>query len=143
MIKDITELNFPKDEKGRQYATLSQATVTLQDMGDKTITSQVRIDGQIAPDFSYDWEVEFKGEKYIMPLRQPQGAKENTSLNSVIDLTFQHWAIYQLKRWYFCAMPEKEAGTAIPDQYIASVSLNLKDFCKLMERVLDYYFKKH
>ncbi len=141
MIKDITELNFPKDEKGRQYATLSQATVTLQDMGDKTITSQVRIDGQIAPDFSYDWEVEFKGEKYIMPLRQPQGAKENTSLNSVIDLTFQHWAIYQLKRWYFCAMPEKEAGTAIPDQYIASVSLNLKDFCKLMERVLDYYFK--
>lgn len=134
MIKDIKELNFPS------YATLSQATVNIADMGEKTISAQIKIDGNIAPDFSKDWEVEFKGEKYIMPLRQPQASKDNTSLNSSIDLTFQHWAIYQLKRWYFFTLQPVETGTAIPDKYIAPVSLNLKDFCALFNQVLEYYF---
>ncbi|MCM1441034.1 MAG: hypothetical protein NC131_17800, partial [Roseburia sp.] len=139
MIKDIRELNFPKKD-GKQYATLTQATVSLQDMAEKTISAQVKIDGQITPDFSYDWEVEFRGEKYIMPLRLPQGAKENTSTMSTIDLTFHHWAIYQLKRWYFFTAEPVESGTAVPDKYIASVALNLVDFCALLDKVLEYYY---
>ena len=134
MIKDLKELNFP------EYATLSQATCTLQDMAEKFITTQVKIDGAITPDFSYDWEIEFKGEKYIMPLRQPQASKENTSLNSTIDLTFQHWAQYQLKRWYFFTTQPLETGAAVADKYIASVSLNLNDFCVLFNQVLNHYF---
>lgn len=140
MIQEIKELNFPTSENGVQYATLSKATVTFVDMGEKTITSQVSIDGQLTPDFSFDWEVEFKGEKYIMPLRQPQASKENTSLSSKIDLTFQHWAIYQLKRWYFFTLQSYEAGVAVADQYIASVSLNLKNFCDLYGQMLNHYF---
>ena len=81
MIPDIQELNFPKID-GKQYATLSHATVNLADMGEKTITTQVKIDGDIVPDFSQDWEVEFQGEKYIMPLRIPEGAKGNVTLKS-------------------------------------------------------------
>ena len=134
MIKDIKELNFPS------YATLSQATCALQDMAEKTITTQVKIDGAITPDFSYDWEIVFKREKYIQPLRKPQAAKENTSLKSVVDLTFQHWAIYQLKRWMFFTLQPIESGTAVADQYIASVSLNLKEFCDLFGQVLQYYY---
>ncbi len=141
MIKDIKEINFPKREgEEKSYATLAQATATLQDMAEKTITAQVKIDGGIAPDFSYDWEIEFKGEKYIMPLREPQAAKENTSLNSTIDLTFQHWAVYQLKRWYFFTVQPVETGTAVPDKYIALVTLNLGDFCALFRQVLNYYY---
>ena len=94
MIKDIQELNFPA------YATLSQATVNITDMGEKTIEAEISIDGDISPDFSYDWEIMFKGEKYIMPLRKPQGSKENTSINSKISLTFYHWAIYEMKRHF-------------------------------------------
>lgn len=109
-------------------------------MGEKTITTQVKIDGDIVPDFSQDWEVEFQGEKYIMPLRIPQGVKENTSLNSTIDLTFQHWAIYQLKRWPFVTIQPIEAGTYIADEEVASVQLNLKDFCILFGQVLEYYY---
>lgn len=139
MIPDITELNFPKKD-GKQYATLTQATANIADMGEKTITTQVKIDGEIVPDFSFDWEVEFQGEKYIMPLRIPQGAKENTSLNSTIDLTFQHWAIYQLKRWPFVTIQQIEAGTYLPDEEEATVSLNLKDFCILFGQVLEYYY---
>lgn len=141
MIKDIKELNFPKREgEDKSYATLSHATVSIADMAEKSITTQVKIDGDITPDFSKDWEVEFQGEKYIMPLRQPQGAKENTSLNSTIDLTFQHWAIYQLKRWMFFTVQPVEAGTAVPDKYIASVQLNLRDFVNLFSQVLQYYY---
>ena len=53
MIKDIKELNFPA------YATLDTATAAISDMGDRTITSQVKIGGDVVPDFSYDWEIEF------------------------------------------------------------------------------------
>ena len=139
MIPAIQELNFPKID-GKQYATLTHATVNLADMGEKTISTQVKIDGDIVPDFSQDWEVAFQGEKYIMPLRQPQGAKENTSLNSTIDLTFQHWAIYQLKRWMFFTVQPVETGTAVADKYIADVILNLGDFCNLFGQVLRRYY---
>ena len=139
MIPDIIELNFPKKD-GKQYATLTQATANIADMGEKTITTQVKIDGEIVPDFSFDWEVKFQGEKYIMPLRIPQGAKENTSLNSTIDLTFQHWAIFQLKRYNFTTIQQIAAGTYLADEEEASVSLNLGDFCILLGQVLEYYY---
>ena len=139
MIPDIIELNFPKKD-GKQYATLTQATANIADMGEKTITTQVKIDGEIVPDFSFDWAVEFQGEKYIMPLRIPQGAKGNDSLNSTIDLTFQHWAIYQLKRWPFVTIQQIAAGTYLPDEEVATVQLNLKDFCILFGQVLEYYY---
>lgn len=139
MIKDIQELNFPKID-GKQYATLSHADVNIADMGEKTITTQVKIDGDIVPDFSYDWEVVFQGEKYIQPLRKPQGAKENTSLNATVDLTFQHWAIWQLKRYPFVTIQPIQAGNYIADEEVASIQLNLGDFCSLFGQVLEYYY---
>lgn len=139
MIPDIVEVNFPK-KNGKQYASLNQATVNISDMGEKTITAQVKIDGEISPDFSFDWEVMFQGEKYIMPLRKPQGAKENTSLKSTIDLTFQHWAIYELKRNYFVEITSTESGTAIADKYIAPLGLTLENFIIALNKVLNYYY---
>ncbi len=109
-------------------------------MAERTISTAVEIDGAVTPDFSFDWEIEFKGEKYILPLRAPQGSKGNETILTSVELNFQHWAEYQLKRWLFCTMPEKESGTAVPDQYKASVSLNLKEFCSLFGQVLEYYF---
>lgn len=109
-------------------------------MGEKTITTQVKIDGKIVPDFSFDWAVEFQGEKYIMPLRIPAGLKDNKKLKSQIDLTFQHWAIYQLKRWPFVTIQQIAAGTYLPDEEVATVQLNLKDFCILFGQVLEYYY---
>lgn len=139
MIPDIKELNFPKKD-GKQYATLTHATVSLADMGEKTITTQVKIDGNIVPDFSQGWAVEFQGEKYVMPLREPQGAKENTSLNATVDLTFQHWAIHELKRWFFFSLPAVETGTATPDKWVVPLQMNLGDFCRTFARVLEYWY---
>ena len=134
MIKDIKELNFPA------YATLDSATVTLNDMGDRSISTQVKISGEIVPDFSYDWELEFKGERYIHPVRRPQGMKDNTSRNARIDLVFHHWAIYEMKREFFVEMASTSAGTAIADKYIASLGLNLGDFVTAFNLVLNHYF---
>ena len=134
MIESIKEINFP------QYATLSQATVVLNDMGDRTITADVTIDGAVAPDFSYDWEVEFKGERYIQPLRKPQALKDNQSLKSTISLTFYHWAIYQLKRDFFVELASTQAGTAFADKYIVPLAVNLGEFVIAFNKVLSYYF---
>lgn len=137
MIPQIKEIEgkFPK------YATLSQATVTLNDMGDKTITTQIKIDGGIAPNFSYDWEVEFQGERYIQPLREPQASKGNESICSVIDLTFYHKTIYDLKRYFFVEMASTGSGTAMADKYIADLNVNLEQFKVALQGVLDFYFK--
>lgn len=135
MIKDIKELNFPS------YATLTKATVNISDMGEMTITADVRIDGDISPDFSYDWEVMFKGEKYIMPLRKPQCTKENTATYSTVELTFYHWAVYEMKRNYFAEMTSTESGTAIVSKYEVPLSLSLSDFVLALNKVLEYYYK--
>lgn len=134
MIPQIKEINFP------EYATLSTATASLVDMGDKTITAQVKIDGSIAPDFSYDWEIEFQGEKYIQPLRKPQGSKSNESISSIIDLTFYHKGIYNLKRYFFVSTVELEAGTIMADNYIVPLRLNIAEFVTYLNNVLKYYY---
>ena len=134
MITDIQELNFP------EYATLSTATATLVDMGDKTITAQVKIDGSIAPDFSYDWEIIFQGERYIHPLREPQASKGNESISSVIDLTFYHKGIYDLKRYFFVDLATTASGTAMVDKYIVPLSLNIEEFVTALNNVLAYYY---
>ena len=134
MIPKIKEINFPA------YATLSSATATLNDMGERTITAQVKISGDIVPDFSYDWEVEFQGERYIQPLREPQASKGNDSICSIIDLTFHHKTIYDLKRFYFVKMVEVDSNTATVDKYIADLAVNLETFCVALQQVLDYYY---
>lgn len=139
MIPDIKELNFPKKD-GKQYATLTQADVSLADMGERTITATVKIDGDIEPDFSFDWEIEYEGEKYIMPTRKPQGSKGNESRKADYELTFQHWAVYQLKRWFFHTIQAEDASTGIPDKYVADVQLNLGGFCEYVADVLKYYY---
>lgn len=134
MIKDIKEINFP------EYATLSQATVNIADMGERTITTQIKIDGGIVPDFSYDWEIEYKGERYVHTARTPQASKDNTSRRTSIDLTFKHWAIAELQRYYFVEMASTEAGTVMPNKYESSLGLSLPDFVNAFNKVLDYYF---
>lgn len=134
MIPDIIKVGFP------DYATLTHATVSLADMGEKSIATQIKIDAAVAPDFSHDWELRFQGERYIMPLRKPQGSKDNTTLNATIDLTFQHWAIYQLKRWMFFSLPDVETGSPSPDKWVVPLQLNLRDFCAVFARVLEYWY---
>ena len=133
MIPQIREINFPS------YATLHQATVSLAEMGERTISTQVKIDGDIVPDFE-GWELEFKGERFVLPYRDPQATKDNTTRNSLVDLVFQSWAIQQLKRYFFMSLSEVRTGVAIPDQYIASVTLPLEQFVELFNSVLKYYF---
>ena len=134
MIPGITE-HFPS------YATLTQATISFEEMGDRIITSQVRIDGDIVPDFeSEEWYVEYKGEKFTLNTHTPQAAKDNTSRCSMVDLTFQSFPIAELKRYFFIELSEVDQGTVIVDKYIASVRLNAQNFIELFNRVLAYYF---
>lgn len=138
MIPGITEIGFGPGTN-KDYATLHQATVSLTDMGDRTISTQVRIDGDVAPDFS-GWELQFKGERFILPIRDPQASKDNSSRNSIIDLTFTSWVVDQLKRYFFVSLATISAGVEVPDKYVASVSLNARGFVDLFKRVLKYYF---
>lgn len=136
----MTNKIIPIEGKFPQSAIITQSSATLNDMGDMFISMQVKMENLTPSDFAYDWEVEFKGERYIHTLREPQASKGNDSICSIVNLTFQHWTIYQLRRYYFVEMASTNSGTAIADKYISSLSVNLKDFCDAFQLVLDYYF---
>lgn len=137
MIPQIKEVNLPS------YATLHQATVSLADMGDRTITATVKIDGSQRPEFigtdGNDWELQFRGERYIHPLREPQARKDNSSVMSMVDLTFYHWAIWQMKRYFFVALANVESSTPMVDKYIVPLALNLPEFARALDDILKYY----
>jgi hypothetical protein len=132
MIPDIKELNFPS------YATLYAATATLPDMGEKTIEGKVRIRSGIVPDFT-DWAVLYFGEKYVQPLRKPQGSV-GSSLSGEFTLTFIHWAVRELQRYPFVEMTTVASGTAMADNYETPLSLTLGDFITRFAETLEYYY---
>lgn len=135
MIPGITEVNFPA------YATLHQATITFAEMGERVITTQVKIDGDITPDFeSTEWSLVYRGEKFVLNTHTPQAAKDDTTRNSLVDLTFVSFPISELRRYFFVELSEVTLGTYIIDKYIASLRLNETDFYAAFNRVLNYYF---
>ena len=135
MIRGITEVNFPS------YATLSQATVSLEEMGSRTITAQVKIDGGITPDFeSKEWKLVYNGEEFILNTKTPQATKDTSTQKSILDLVFVSSMESELKRYFFIELSEVELGTVIIDKYIASLRLNVTDFITAFNRVLEYYF---
>lgn len=135
MIPQIVE-NFGA---AAAYATLSNATIQLAEMGDRIITTQVKIDGDVVPDFS-GWELTFRGEKFVLNVKNPQAAKDNTSINSRIDLTFYSWAILQLKRYFMFTVPATVTGVVTADKYNAPIALDIQNFGVLLNQVLTYYF---
>lgn len=138
MIPEIREINFGPGTVA-DYATLHQATVSLEEMGERTISTQVRIDGDVVPNFE-GWALEFHGETFVLPTLKPQASKDNSTKNSLIDLVFTSSSIYDLKRYFFAEMTEVTAGTMMIDKYVASLRLSLTDFVAAFNRVLEYYF---
>lgn len=139
MIPQIKEI-FPTDESGRKYATLSSASVELHDMAECAITADVRISGTVVPDFSKDWAVEHDGHRYVMGLRKPEGSKDSASMGATYSLRFVHLAWREMSRYMFFTYEPVATGTASADTYIASMNVNLADFCVELGRVLDYYY---
>lgn len=136
MVYDIK----PIEGKFPENAIITQASATLNDLGDKTISMQVKMENPTPSDFSYNWEVMFNGETYIQPLREPQVNKSNESIYSIVDLTFYHKGIYNLKRYFFVDLASTESGTMMVDKYIAPLALNFGEFATLLTNILQYYF---
>lgn len=141
MIQGITENNFP------DYATLHEATVTLNDMGERIIETQIRIDGDIVPEFGvrrngtfYPMSLTFKNEVFVLPNKTPTASKDNSTRNSIITLTFRSEVIEDLKRYFFFMPSPSETSTAVAEKYNASVRLTLTNFVAYMNTVLTAYF---
>lgn len=142
MIPGITEgilANGEFIEGWPSYATLHQATVQFEEMGERTISTQVRIDGSIVPAFD-GWALKFRDELFVLPTLKPQASKDNSTKNALIDLVFTSAPIHELKRYFFAEMTEIEQGTIIIDKYVASLRLSLTNFVAAFNRVLQYYF---
>lgn len=134
MIPGITE-NFPS------YATLHQATISFEEMGGRTITTQVKIDGDVTPDFSSSqWSLEYNGELFTLNTHTPQATKDNSTRCSLIDLTFESTPIQKLKQYFFVELSQVQVGTMIINRFVASLRVKAEDFIVAFGRVLEFYF---
>lgn len=131
MIQEITETGF------QSGVTLNNATVTLTDMGERTISADVKIAGGASiGDGAY---LTFRGEKFVPVVKDPQALKNNEKVPHVVSVNFQSYVIAELKRYWFFKTPE--AGTdVIIDTYTYPIGLNLSDFVTLFNQVLSHYY---
>lgn len=136
MIPKINKIEGKFPDK----AIITQSSATMNDMGDKSISMQVQIQDLKHDDFAYDWEVEFQGERYIHAIREPQASKGNDSICSTVDLTFQHWTIYQLRRFYYFKTANVGSGVVSADNYIASLSGGFSTFLSEFKQVIKHYY---
>lgn len=135
MIPGITEIGFPP------YATLHQAEIMLEEMGERSISATVKIDGDIVPDFTgYEWSVEYNGEKFTLNTKTPQARKDDTSRCSFVDLVFTSFPISELKRYYFVELSEVQLGTMIINKFVGSLRVKAEDYIIALGRVLNFYF---
>jgi hypothetical protein len=122
------------------YASLYQATITHNDMGERTISTQIKIHPQVKPNFG-TWEIIYKGERYIQPLRSPQSKKDDTSKDTFVDLVFHHWATYELKRYFFTEKAMSEAGIVNAyNNFIFPINLSFKEFINYLGYNIEKYY---
>lgn len=131
MIKEITETGF------NSGVTLNSATVNLTNMGERTITADVKIAGGAA--LGDDAELAFRGERFVPVVKDPQAVKNNERVAHVVSVTFQSYVIAELKRYWFFKTPE-QGSDIIVDTYKYQIGLNLSDFVVLFNQVLSHYY---
>lgn len=122
------------------YASLYQATITHNDMGERTISTQIKIHPQVKPNFG-TWEIIYKGERYIQPLMSPQAKKDDTSKDTFVDLVFHHWATYELKRYFFTEKAMSEAGIVNAyNNFIFPINLSFEEFINYLGYNIEKYY---
>ena len=131
MIKEITEIRF------NSGVTLNSATVNLTNMGERTITADVKIAGGAA--LGDEAELTFRGERFVPVVKDPQAVKNNERVAHVVSVTFQSYVIAELKRYWFFKTPE-QGSDIIVDTYKYQIGLNLSDFVVLFNQVLSHYY---
>lgn len=133
MFKALKKNNFPDG------AYIKSATVSIADMGEKTISTTIVLPYK-AFTLADDMSIGFDGETYVLPDKMPNGTKNTQSLDGSIDIVFIHKAIRELKRNFFFTYEPIDSGTAVADKYIASVVLNLGKFVNAYARLLEYWY---
>ena len=131
MIQEITETGF------QSGVTLNNATVTLTDMGERTISADVKIAGGAS--IGDDAYLTFRGEKFVPVVKDPQALKNNEKVPHVVSVNFQSYVIAELKRYWFFKTPETGTDVII-DTYTYPIGLNLSDFVTLFNQVLSHYY---
>ena len=90
-------------------------------MGDAQITADLYLPADFVPNFSRDWYMEFRGEKFYNKTLQPPALKDTSSLKYKYTLTFESQRA-DLKRYEFANMVAYE-GYPQPLSYDFTLSL--------------------
>lgn len=131
MIQDIIESGF------NSGVTLNAATVTLTNMGERTISADIKIAGGAS--IGDNCFLTFRGEKFVPVVKDPHALKNNERVPHVVSVIFQSEVISELKRYWFFK-PAVQGSDIVVDTYTSPIGLNLQNFVTLFNQVLSYYY---
>lgn len=144
MIPGIDEyliVNGTPTEGWPAYATLHEATISFEEMGERIIRAQVKIDGTVVPDFvGSEWALLYKNELFVLNTHTPQARKDTSTRCSLFDLVFESQPVSQLKHLFFVELAEVATNTLIINKFVCPLRLKAEDFIVAFNGVLKYYF---
>ncbi len=139
----MTNISRPIPTNFPDYAEVIKYEVALSDMGDHYITATVHIAGNIIPDFSFTWEIEFRSSRYIHYIRQPQAYKDTSTQKAIYTLVFELDFIDDMKSQYFSSYESVNTDNfqgVVVSEYTASFVGSIKMFADMLEENLNHYF---
>lgn len=123
---------------GLDFFNIESFTFDETDMGDAQITADLYLPADFVPNFSRDWYMEFRGEKFYNKTLQPSALKDTNSLKYKYTLTFESQRA-DLKRYEFANMVAY-GGYPQPLSYDFTLPLTASEFISRYNLNLQYYF---
>lgn len=124
---------------GSVVAHISEFVFTEQDMGEATITCDVKYPAEVGPNFSLDWCITYKGEKFFLSTLQPPCIKDNKSIFYKYSLTFRSERD-DLKRYDMLDIVKSEEGDDIANKYSFVFDADINAFADRFNANLAYNF---
>ena len=118
---------------------VSAFTFSEADMGEASITCDIYLPQEVDPQFSLDWYIDYKGEKFYLSTLQPPAIKDNSLIRYKYSLTFKSER-EDLKRYDMLDIVKSDEGDPIPDKYSFSFQGDITQFVDRFNANLQYNF---
>lgn len=120
-----------------QWAKPEKMDVTFADMSDAGLSYSIKVPADIDHDFSLDWWISVRGEKFYNTTLKPEGYKDDKSILYNYTLVFDSER-RDLKRYIWVDI-DKRSGVPLIKSYANIFKLDLKEFVAKFKDNLDFY----
>lgn len=131
----INDINF--SENLPDWAKPEKMDVTFVDMSDASLSYSIKVPIEIEHQFSLDWWIEVRGERFYNKSLNPEGYKDDKSIMYNYTLTFEsERSIFKKFIWLDI---DTQSGVPLLKSYLNVFKLTLSQFADKLNENLKFY----